>query len=180
LDRHNIYFEAKPFALGVRIEHSQAYVDSIQYRQNPRHINLPAASYKVVCQVQGNGVYSFCMCPGGLVVPAATSPGEIVVNGMSLSRRDSPFANSGFVTSVELTELHTLGFKGKYAALNFQKEVEQSMFSLGDGSQKAPAQRVSDFVKGKLSSDLFTTSYIPTLFSVPLHEVLPKHISDKV
>ncbi len=180
LDRKNIAIEAKPFALGVRIEHSQAFIDANQYKQSPRHINLPAASYKVVCQVMGQGVYSFCMCPGGLVVPAATAPGEIVVNGMSLSRRDSAFANSGFVTSVELEELAKYGYKGKFAALDFQQEVEHKMFSLGDGSQKAPAQRVSDFVSGKFSKDLFDTSYIPGLFSSALHENLPAHISERL
>lgn len=180
LDRKEIAIEAKPFALGVRIEHSQAFIDANQYKQSPRHANLPAASYKVVCQVAGQGVYSFCMCPGGLVVPAATAPGEIVVNGMSLSRRDSAFANSGFVTSVELEELAKYGYKGKFAALDFQQKVEQDMFSLGDGSQKAPAQRVSDFVNGKLSKDLFDTSYIPGLFSSALHENLPRHIAERL
>ena len=180
LDKKHISIEAKPFALGVRIEHSQSFIDNNQYKQNPRHENLPAASYKVVCQIMGNGVYSFCMCPGGLVVPASTAPGEIVVNGMSLSRRDSAFANSGFVTSVELQELEKYGYKGKFAALNFQQEVEQKMFSLGDGTQKAPAQRVSDFVNGKLSKDLFDTSYIPGLISSPLHDELPYHISERL
>lgn len=176
----NIKIEAKPFALGVRIEHPQSYIDFIQYKQNPREENLPAASYKAVCQVNGAGVFSFCMCPGGLIVPAATAPGEIVVNGMSLSRRDSPYANSGFVTSIEIEELHKLGYKGVFAALDFQAEVERTIFTAGDGSQKAPAQRVSDFVKGRLSSDLFATSYIPGLISAPMHDILPKHISERL
>ncbi len=180
LHKKNILIEAKPFALGVRIEHAQSYIDFMQYKQNPREENLPAASYKAVCQVEGNGVFSFCMCPGGLIVPASTSPGELVVNGMSLSRRDSPFSNSGFVTSISLEELDTMGFKGVFASMDFQKSVEQKMFNAGDGTQKAPAQRVSDFVKGSLSSALYDTSYIPGIYSAPMHELLPKNISDRL
>lgn len=172
----DILIEAKPFALGLRIEHAQAYIDKVQYNQAQREENLPASSYAVVAQVDNCGVFSFCMCPGGLVVPAATAPGEIVVNGMSLSRRDSPFANSGFVTSIELDELDKHGYKGVFAALDFQSEVEKIMFNAGDGSQKAPAQRVKDFVDGKLSPELNATSYIPGLISAPLHELLPKFV----
>jgi uncharacterized protein len=180
LDQKGVKIEAKPFALGVRIEHAQSYIDELQYKQSPREENLPAASYKAVCQVNGAGVFSFCMCPGGLIVPSATAPGEIVVNGMSLSRRDSPFSNSGFVTSIELEELDKLGYKGTFASMQFQQEVEQSLFQAGDGSQKAPAQRVSDFVQGKLSTDLYETSYIPGLFSAEMHKLLPSHIADRL
>jgi uncharacterized FAD-dependent dehydrogenase len=116
------------------------------------------------------------MCPGGLVVPAATTPGEIVVNGMSLSRRDSPFANSGFVTSIELDELEKHGYTGIFAAMNFQADVEKAMFAAGDGSQKAPAQRVDDFVNGIVSLELNETSYIPGLISAPLHKILPTFV----
>lgn len=174
-DKH-IKIEPKPFALGLRIEHPQAYIDQTQYHQESREENLPASSYSVVTQVSGKGVFSFCMCPGGLVVPAATSPGEIVVNGMSLSRRDSPFANSGFVTSIELDELEKHGYTGIFAAMNFQAEVEKAMFEAGDGSQKAPAQRVDDFVNGILSPELNDTSYIPGLISAPLHQILPHFV----
>ncbi len=180
LHENKILIEAKPFALGVRIEHPQTYIDYIQYRQRPREENLPAASYKAVCQVNGKGVFSFCMCPGGLIVPAATAPGEIVVNGMSLSRRDSPFSNSGFVTSIELEELSNMGYHGVFAAMDFQAEIEKNIFAASDGSQKAPAQRVSDFVNGKLSKDLFDTSYIPGLISAPMYDILPKQISDRL
>jgi uncharacterized protein len=180
LHEKNILIEAKPFALGVRIEHQQSYIDFVQYKQKPREINLPAASYKTVCQIDGVGVFSFCMCPGGLIVPAATAPGELVVNGMSLSRRDSPFSNSGLVTSIEIEELNTLGYKGVFAAMDFQAEVEKNMFAAGDGSQRAPAQRVSDFVSGKLSKDLFDTSYIPGLISAPMHDILPQHIAHRL
>lgn len=176
LDERGIYIEAKPFALGLRIEHPQSIIDGIQYNQPDREENLPAASYKLVTQVRDRGVFSFCMCPGGLVVPAATAPGEIVVNGMSLSRRDSPYANSGFVTAVELEDLARAGYTGVFAAMDFQREVEQRMWAYGDGSQKAPAQRVVDFVEGRLSEDLNPTSYIPGLISAPLHELLPDFI----
>jgi uncharacterized protein len=171
-----ILIEAKPFALGLRIEHPQSYIDQVQYNQAVREENLPASSYSVVAKVGDKGVFSFCMCPGGLVVPAATSPGEIVVNGMSLSRRDSPFANSGFVTSIELDELEANGYTGVFAALDFQREVERAMFEAGDGSQRAPAQRVKDFVDGILSPELNDTSYIPGLFSAPLHKILPPFV----
>lgn len=166
--------EAKSFALGVRIEHPQMLIDSIQYRQSPREKDLPASSYKLACQVNGKGVYSFCMCPGGLIVPAATSPGEIVVNGMSMSRRDSAFANSGIVTSIDWEDLpREHQEQGVFGAMTFQGAVERRMFEAGDGSQKAPAQRLTDFVAGRLSEDLGPSSYIPGLFSAPLQELLP-------
>ncbi|MDX1942817.1 MAG: FAD-binding protein [Saprospiraceae bacterium] len=180
LYQHDILIEAKPFALGVRIEHSQDLVDKIQYRQSPRDENLPASSYKLVCQVDGRGVFSFCMCPGGLVVPAATAPGEIVVNGMSMSRRDSEFANSGTVVSVETEDLQGFQQFGIFAGLEFQKSVEQAMFHFGDGSQKAPAQRLTDFVNKKISTTLPDSSYIPGLTSAPLHELLPNFIYKKL
>jgi uncharacterized protein len=180
LDDKGILIEAKPFALGVRIEHPQALIDQIQYKGYPRGHLLPASSYKLVCQVSGTGVFSFCMCPGGLIVPAATSPGEIVVNGMSMSRRDSKFANSGTVVAVD--EKDFLPFKqyGALQGLHFQKSVEQAMFGAGDGSQKAPAQRLTDFANGRLSSTLGDTSYIPGLISAPLHDLLPKSISHRL
>lgn len=180
LDAKKVYMEAKPFALGLRIEHQQSLIDSIQYNQPDREENLPASSYGVVAQINGVGVFSFCMCPGGLVVPAATAPGEIVVNGMSLSRRDSPFANSGFVTAISTEELYEAGYKGVFATMNFQKQVEQKMFKAGDGSQRAPAQRVTDFVEGRLSTDLNESSYIPGLFSARVDELLPTFVSDRL
>ncbi|HMQ49359.1 MAG TPA: FAD-dependent monooxygenase [Saprospiraceae bacterium] len=180
LHQKGVAIEAKPFALGVRIEHSQQLIDRIQYRQSPREENLPAASYRLACQVAQRGVFSFCMCPGGLVVPAATAPGEIVVNGMSMSRRDSPFANSGTVVAVELEDLGTYLKEGVFSSLAFQKAVEQRMFQYGDGSQKAPAQRLTDFVKGKISASVGPSSYIPGLISAPLHELLPGFIYDRL
>ncbi len=181
-----IKIEAKPFALGIRVEHAQAFVDECQYGISPRGPLLPAASYALNAQVNSRGIFSFCMCPGGLIVPSATAPGEIVVNGMSLSRRDSPFANSGVVTSVELEDL--AGFQnvedpsssGPLMAMSFQRSVEQKMFESGNGSQAAPAQRLVDFIKRKVSFDLPETSYIPGIFSAPLHELLPAWIYERL
>ena len=180
LAQKDIRLEPKPFALGVRIEHPQALIDKIQYKQSPREADLPAASYKLVCQVENRGVFSFCMCPGGLIVPAATAPGEIVVNGMSLSRRDSSFANSGTVVAIENEDLIAFKEEGVFAGLAFQRGVEQQMFNAGDGSQKAPALRLPDFVDKKLSVDLPESSYIPGLFSAPLFELLPNSIYDRL
>jgi len=120
------------------------------------------------------------MCPGGLIVPAATAPGEIVVNGMSLSRRDSPFANSGFVTAISTEELAEHGYKGIFATLDFQKSVEQGMWNAGDGSQKAPAQRVGDFVDRKVSSTLNDTSYIPGIYAADMHQLLPDFVAHRL
>ena len=180
LDRRKIALELKPFALGIRIEHPQKLIDQIQYRQNPREDNLPAASYKQVVQVKNRGVFSFCMCPGGLVVPAATAPGEIVVNGMSMSRRDSPFANSGIVVAIEQEDLKKYSEYGVFSGLEFQKEVEKAMFEAGDGSQKAPAQRMTDFIEARNSTSLEDSSYIPGLFEAPLHSLLPVEIYNRL
>lgn len=176
LHRKGIRLEAKPFALGVRIEHPQSLIDRIQYGQPERERNLPASSYRLACQVEQRGVFSFCMCPGGLVVPAATAPGELVVNGMSMSRRDSPYANSGTVVAVELEDLAPFAGHGIFAGLAFQQHVEQQMFQYGDGSQRAPATRLPDFVKGKTSADLPGSSYIPGLYAAPVHQLLPDGI----
>ncbi|MEL6866480.1 MAG: FAD-dependent protein [Bacteroidota bacterium] len=180
LDRKKIRLEAKPFALGVRIEHPQPLIDRAQYGQRRREKHLPASSYRLACQIGERGVFSFCMCPGGLVVPAATAPGEIVVNGMSLSRRDSPYANSGTVVAVEMEDLKAYQQHGVFAGIALQKAVEQHIFAAGDGSQKAPAQRLPDFVKGKISKDLPDSSYIPGLYPAPLHDLLPPMISQKL
>lgn len=170
--KKNIAIEFKPFAIGVRIEHPQQLIDEIQYNQKKREENLPAASYSLACQVDDIGVFSFCMCPGGLIVPAATSPGELVVNGMSLSKRDSPFANSG--TVVTLDENPTP--KDVFGGMNYQSNLEKRMFDYGDGSQKAPSQRLTDFVNKKVSSSLGSSSYIPGIYSAPMHTLLPSWI----
>jgi len=180
LDEKGIRIEAKDFALGLRIEHPQKFIDERQYNLTPRPDNLPAAPYRLNTQVDEKGVFSFCMCPGGLIVPAATAPGELVVNGMSLSKRDSPYANSGLVTSVSVKELSENGYDGIFACLNFQKDIEQALFKHGDGSQKIPAQRVQDFVAGKLSESLPSSSYIPGIYSAPLHSLLPSFIYKRI
>ena len=178
LARKKIKIEAKPFAIGVRLEHPQPIIDEIQYKQKIRSEHLPAASYNISCQVKKRGVFSFCMCPGGLIVPSATAPGEIVVNGMSLSRRDSPFANSGFVTEIRLTDLGENIIENPLAGMEFQQKIEQKVFAAGDGSQKAPAQRLTDFVDGKLSPTLPDSSYIPGLLSRRVDELLPEFITN--
>ena len=175
-----IAIEAKPYALGIRVEHSQAFIDECQYGISPRGSFLPAASYALNAQVDNRGIFSFCMCPGGLIVPAATAPGEIVVNGMSLSRRDSPFANSGVVTSVELDDLKEYKSHGALMGVAFQKSVEQKMFEVGDGSQAAPAQRITDFVRKRNTENLPETSYIPGVFPAPLHQLLPGWVYERL
>ncbi len=180
LHEKEINIEAKDFAIGVRIEHPQSLIDQIQYGQKERHENLPASSYKLTCQINQKGVFSFCMCPGGLIVPAATTPGELVVNGMSLSRRDSAFSNSGFVTAVDKNDYFRKDAESIFAGLAFQKAIEQKFFAFGDGSQKAPAQRMTDFVNKRVSSSLNTTSYIPGIYSAPLHELLPDSIYERL
>jgi uncharacterized protein len=185
LQDKKILIEAKPFALGVRIEHSQNLIDRIQYHcEVDRGPYLPASSYALVHQThyQGKqrGVFSFCMCPGGFIVPAATSPGEIVVNGMSPSRRDSKFANSGMVVAVELEDLPQYQKYGPLAAMMFQAEVEQRAWRAGGETQTAPAQRMVDFTQKKVSSSLLDTSYQPGLKSVDMYEVLPDFIAERL
>lgn len=180
LAEKDVAMEAKPFAIGVRIEHPQALIDEIQYDQSPREPELPAASYKLVSQIENKGVFSFCMCPGGLIVPSATAPGEIVVNGMSLSKRDSPYANSGIVTSIDTEEMEGRGYKGIFGNLEFQREVEQSIFEHGDGSQRAPAQNMIDFVNGQDMLEISGSSYIPGLYRAPLNEILPQFVYERL
>jgi uncharacterized FAD-dependent dehydrogenase len=176
LHKHNIKIEPKPFAIGVRIEHPQELINEIQYHSKDKNPYLPAASYNLACDVNGRGVYSFCMCPGGIIVPAATAPGEIVVNGMSLSKRDSPFANSGFVAAVNERDYSKNEKNYPFNGLELQKEIEQHTFELANKTQCAPAQRVTDFIGGKLSQSLPRSSYIPGLTSAALHNELPDFI----
>jgi len=182
LHQKQIRLEAKPFAMGVRVEHPQELINHIQYRGSDQKDYLPAASYKLVQQVDDRGVYSFCMCPGGFIVPAATSQNELVVNGMSPSKRDSPFANSGIVVAIEEEDLKPFKRFGPLAGLEFQKSVEKAVWEAGGKTQKAAAQRLIDFVQGKTtpSEALNPTSYIPGLVSIPLHEVLPKGIAKRL
>jgi uncharacterized FAD-dependent dehydrogenase len=180
LDRKKILIEPKPFAMGVRIEHPQSFIDKVQYHSSERNSNLPAASYKLATQSNGRGVFSFCMCPGGFIVPAATAPGEIVLNGMSLSRRDSPFANSGVVVAIEEEDLLPYKKHGALAGMMYQSEIEQSAFKAGSGSQSAPAQRIMDFLEGKLSATLPETSYKPGMHSYLLNELLPNPLASRL
>jgi uncharacterized FAD-dependent dehydrogenase len=176
LHKHNIKIEPKPFAIGVRIEHPQELINKIQYHSKIKNPYLPAASYNLACDVRGRGVYSFCMCPGGIIVPAATAPGEIVVNGMSLSKRDSPFANSGFVATVNEKDYDKYQKDYPFNGLKLQQEIEQHSFELANNTQSAPAQRVTDFANGKFSQSLPKSSYIPGLTSASLHSELPDYI----
>ncbi len=181
LQRKNVLIEAKSFAIGVRIEHQQALIDNLQYKTTDRGL-LPAASYSLVAQTRykgvQRGVFSFCMCPGGFIVPAATAPGELVVNGMSPSRRDSRFANSGMVVSVEAQDLEAYQQFGALAGLQLQKDIEQRACAVAGGRQTAPAQRVLDFTQFKTSGSLNETSYQPGLESLDLREYLPAHITE--
>ncbi len=179
-----VKIEAKPFALGVRIEHPQKLIDQIQYKCEDRGDYLPASSYSLVSQttIKGieRGVFSFCMCPGGFIVPAATSPGELVVNGMSPSRRDSKYANSGIVVAVELDDIPTFTKHGDLATMEFQAHVEKKAWELGGQTQTAPAQRMVDFLNGNVSSSLLTTSYQPGLTSIDMAQVLPDFVSKRL
>lgn len=180
LHKNNILLEAKSFAMGVRIEHPQKLIDQIQYHCRIRDDYLPAAAYSLVQQVDGRGVYSFCMCPGGFIVPAATSENEVVVNGMSPSRRDSKYANSGMVVEIRTEDLSQYKEYGVLAGLQFQKEYEQMAFRNGGIGLVAPAQRMLDFVKGKVSNNLPDTSYQPGIISSPMHMWLPEHIGKRL
>ena len=177
LQEKNIAIEAKPFAMGVRIEHPQILIDQIQYSLQNRGPHLPAASYRLVEQINDRGIYSFCMCPGGFIVPAATAPGEVVVNGMSPSKRDSIFANSGMVVEVKEKDLAPFQKHGVLAGLYYQMSIEKMACEAGKNLQIAPAQRMADFVNNKISPKLNSTSYQPGIISTPLHKILPEAIS---
>ncbi len=177
LDQNGILLEAKAFAMGVRVEHPQELIDQIQYHGNSRGAYLPPAAYSYVEQVNQRGVYSFCMCPGGVVVPAATAPGELVVNGMSPSSRGGRFANSGMVTEVRLEDLPEAYQKmGQFAGLAFQEEVEKKCFAQAGNTQYAPAQRLFDFLNNRESASLPETSYRPGILSSDMHRWLPEFV----
>ena len=182
LHKKNIALKAKSFAMGVRVEHPQQIIDSIQYHcKGERNELLPAAAYSLVHQVKGRGVYSFCMCPGGFIVPAATAPGEVVVNGMSPSKRNNRFANSGIVVEINVDEdIPKYEKFGALKGLEYQKDLERLAFTSGGRTQTAPSQRLTDFVEGRISADLNPTSYQPGLKSAPLHSLLPKLIGSRL
>jgi uncharacterized protein len=178
LHHKGIALECKPFALGVRIEHPQLLIDQSQYHCTVRDPFLPPASYSVVAQENGRGVFSFCMCPGGIIAPAATAPGEVVVNGWSPSKRNNPFANSGTVVAVDERDFAAYKFTGPLAAMQYQRMVEQTAYKIGGGSLAAPAQRMADYVAGNVSSTLPPCSYLPGISSAALNEVLPKEVHE--
>ena len=180
LHNKKIAIESKPFALGVRIEHPQSIIDGIQYHlgkdSHARSPYLPPASYSLVKQVNGKGVFSFCMCPGGIIAPASTDFGELVVNGWSPSKRNNPFANSGIVINVDKKDLKAFEKSGPLAGMYFQRSVEQKAFLSGGGKFVAPAQRMTDFVEKKISTTLPVCSYLPGLHPAGLDEVLPDFV----
>lgn len=181
LHARGVRLEAKPFAMGVRIEHPQTLIDSIQYHSPSRGEWLPAASYSLVSQIGGRGVYSFCMCPGGFIVPAMTDARESVVNGMSPSGRNSPFANSGIVTEVRPEDFaHLREEWGELAGLKFRQEYERAAKAAGGEGQIAPAQRVADFVAGRRSASLPRTSYIPGIAPSDMARWMPGFISSSL
>jgi hypothetical protein len=182
LHESGVPIEAKPFALGVRVEHPQKLIDRIQYHCAPklgRHSALPAAAYTLVHQVENKGVYSFCMCPGGIICPSATENEEIVVNGWSPSKRNSPYANSGMVVELNPADWEQ-AFSGPLGGMEFQAQVEKAAYVAGGGHQVAPAQRLVDFVKGNVSPNLPGSSYIPGLQSTNLDEVIPPFIHKRL
>jgi uncharacterized protein len=173
LDRKKIFIEAKPFALGVRAEHPQELIDKIQYSCDFRGEHLPPAPYSIVKQVNGRGMYSFCMCPGGVIAPCATSPGEVVTNGWSPSKRDQATANSGIVVELKLEDFKPFAKFGALAGMEFQKSIEQKAWLLAGQTQKVPAQRMIDFTQSKISTSIPKTSYVPGTTSVEMGQVFP-------
>lgn len=176
LHSKGIAIEAKPFALGVRVEHPQSLIDGIQYKCDSRGIYLPPAPYSIVRQVKERGIYSFCMCPGGIIAPCATKQDEVVTNGWSPSKRDQPFANSGIVVELKADDFRAFSRHGPLSGMEFQKSVEQIAWREAGQTQAVPAQRLVDFTRGKQSQNLPVTSYKPGITSVELKSVLPDFI----
>ncbi len=173
LDRKKVLIEAKPFALGVRAEHPQSLIDSIQYSCDYRGAHLPPAPYSIVKQVGGRGMYSFCMCPGGVIAPCATSAGEVVTNGWSPSKRDQATANSGIVIELKLEDFKPFAKFGPLAGMEFQKSIEQKAWHLAGQTQKVPAQKMIDFTQNRISSEIPKTSYVPGTTSVEMGQLFP-------
>jgi uncharacterized protein len=180
LDAQNVKLEEKAFAMGVRVEHPQALLDKLQYNKVDRGEFLPPASYNLVKQIDDRGVYSFCMCPGGTIVCSATEKNQIVVNGMSNSRRNSLYANSGIVVELRPEDYYMYFENKTFAGLEFQKQLERMAFQNSASGLKAPAQRLEDFVKGRISNNLPDSSYYPGLVSSPVHFWLPEVISKRL
>lgn len=177
LHAKGIAIEAKPFAMGVRIEHPQAVIDRIRYHSAVRDPFLPPASYNVVQQVMGRGVYSFCMCPGGIIAPCATAPGEVVTNGWSPSKRNNPFANSGIVVAVDPLDVSGVDRTDPLIGMRWQQEVERTAWRAGGERQSAPAQRMEDFIERRASVDLPACSYPPGIVPATLDHVLPAEVA---
>ena len=172
LHARGIAIEAKPIAVGLRVEHPQELIDTIQYHGHPRHPNLPSATYRLTSQSMGRGVYSFCMCPGGMIVPTATREGELAVNGLSFSGRRGPFANAGLVVELRQEDLDNFEADQPFGFMHLQEALERRAFEMaGSRGRLAPAQRMTDFVEGSISTDLPRTSYLPGVVSSPLHEL---------
>ncbi len=178
LHKKGIKVEAKPFALGVRIEHTQDVIDKIQYHGRLNDDFLPPASYSLVTQVDGRGVYSFCMCPGGIIAPCATADGEVVTNGWSPSKRNNPYSNSGIVVAVYPEDFENSS--DPFVCLDFQREIERKCWEAAGKTQQVPAQRMEDFVNGKKSVDFPRSSYQPGIVSVDLHTVFPPFIAKRL
>lgn len=172
LDAMGVRLEPKPFALGVRIEHPQPLIDALQYGSEAGHPRLPAASYRVAAQIEGRGVFSFCMCPGGFIVPAMTDREGLVVNGMSLSKRDSPYANSGLVVAIEPDDWERAGHAGPLGGVELQRTIERAAMQAGGGQNRAPATRAVDFLAGRASSTVPAGSYRPGFTASDLAVVL--------
>ena len=175
--RHGWLLEAKPFALGVRVEHFQKLINEIQYHGSGHSPYLPPAAYNLTTQVGGRGVFSFCMCPGGVIVPAATDRGQQVVNGMSNHLRNSPYANSGIAVSIGPEDV---GSDNPMALLNFQQEVENQMFHAAGDCICAPSQRLVDFLRRRSSSAMRKTGYMGQTVAAPLHELLPPFVANSL
>lgn len=171
--------ECKGFALGVRAEHPQYIINDIQYHKKWQPY-LPSAEYSLVTQVDGRGVFSFCMCPGGILLPSSTTRGEVLLNGMSNSLRNSKYANAGIVTSVEPSDISEFEEFGPLKLLKFQEKIEQTIFNLNGGTLQTFGQRMTDFVRRKVSSDLPKTTYKPGVLSGDLDEILPSFVSDRL
>ena len=180
LHAKGVYLEAKAFALGVRVEHPQHMINHIQYHGDIDNPYLPPASYSLVEQIEGKGVYSFCMCPGGIIAPCATAQEEVVTNGWSPSKRNNPYANSGIVVSVDPNDVPNYTEGDPFVCLDFQKKVEHDCWEVAGKTQQVPAQRMIDFVEEKISKDFPKTSYQPGIVSVDLNTVLPPIISKRL
>jgi uncharacterized protein len=181
LHTSGIAIQAKPLAVGVRVEHPQALIDAAQYRQHPRHPNLPPATYGLTCQSMGRGVYSFCMCPGGMIVPTATRAGELAINGMSFSGRRGPFANAGLVVELRPEDVANFDPRNPFGFMQVQQDLEQRAYLMaGAKGQRAPAQRMTDFMTATLSADLPNSSYLQGVVSSPLHELFAPALVDRL